>query len=111
VAHLRAARAADPELLRRLVAGADRLDEALIAAVAVAARLQEPLRALADAGAERAAALGTDLARVGGLGTKRAGSRRAVCGRRRLERARLGGEGQIRMLHVDEPERELTLAS
>ena len=66
VAHLRAARAADPDLLRRLVAGADWLDEALIAAVAVAARLQEPLRVRADAGAERAAALGTDLARSAG---------------------------------------------
>ncbi len=109
VAHLRAARAADPVLLRRLVAGADRLDEALIAAVAVAARLQEPLRARADAGAERAAALGTDLARVGGLEhearqeSTRANDRAAAA---ELERARLGGEGQIRMLHVEEPERE-----
>ena len=63
VAHLRAARAADPALLRRLAAGADRLDEALIAAVAVAARLEQPLRARADAGAKRAAELGTDLRR------------------------------------------------
>ena len=38
--------------------GADRLDEALLAAVAVAARLEQPLRARADAGAERAGELG-----------------------------------------------------
>ena len=77
VAHLRAARAADPALLRRLVAGADRLDEALIAAVAVAARLEQPLRARADAGAKRAAELGTDLAGSAGSSTRRARSRRA----------------------------------
>ena len=35
VAHLRAARAADPAVLRRLAAGAERLDETLLAAVAV----------------------------------------------------------------------------
>ncbi len=109
VAHLRAARAADPGLLRRLVAGVGRLDEALIGAVAVAARLESPLRVRADAGAERAAVLGTELARVGGLEhearreSTRANERAAAA---ELDRARLGGEGQIRLLHVDESERE-----
>ncbi len=109
VAHLRAVRAADPTLLRRLAAGADRLDEALIAAVAVAARLEQPLRARADAGTARAAELGADLARVGGLEQEaRLESTRANEGAAaaELERARLGGEGQIRMLQVDEHERE-----
>jgi chromosome segregation protein len=109
VAHLRTARAADPAVLRRLAGGADRLDEALIAAVAVAARLEQPLRVRAEAGADRAAELGTELARVGGLEhearreSARANERAAAA---ELERARLGGEGQIRMLQVDEAERE-----
>ena len=109
VAHLRAVRTADPAVLRRLAAGADRLDEALIAAVAVGVRLEQPLRARADAGAKRAAELGAELARVGGLEhearqeSTRANERAAAA---ELERARLGGEGQIRMLQVDEPERE-----
>jgi chromosome segregation protein len=109
VAHLRAARAADPAVLRRLAAGADRLDEALIAAVAVAARLEPPLRVRADAGSDRAAELAADLARVGGLEhearreSTRANERAAAA---ELERARLGGEGQIRMLQVEESERE-----
>jgi chromosome segregation protein len=109
VAHLRAARAADPALLRRLAAGADRLDEALIAAVAVAARLEPPLRLRADAGSDRTAELAAELARVGGLEhearreSTRANERAAAA---ELERARLGGEGQIRMLQVEEAERE-----
>ena len=109
VAHLRAVRSADPELLRRLSAGAERLDEALLAAVAVAARLEQPLRERAEAGSERAAELAGELARVGGLEhearrqSARANERAAAA---ELERARLGGEGQIRMLQVDETERE-----
>ena len=109
VAHLRALRAADPELLRRLSAGAERLDETLLAAVAVAARLEQPLRERAEAGSERAAKLAAELARVGGLEhearreSARANERAAAA---ELERARLGGEGQIRMLQVDESERE-----
>jgi chromosome segregation protein len=67
VAHLRSLRAADPGVLRRISAGADRLDETLLAAVAVAARLQQPLRARADAGSERAGELANELARVGAL--------------------------------------------
>jgi chromosome segregation protein len=108
VAHLRAARSADPELLRRLAAGAERLDQSLLAAVAVAARLEEPLRRRAEAGAERAAKLAGELARVGGLEqaarseSARANERAAAA---ELERARLGGEGQIRMLQIDESER------
>ena len=109
VAHLRAARTADPALLRRLAAGADRLDEALIAAVAVAARLEQPLRAQVDAGAARTAELGADLARVGALehDARQESTRANECAAAaELERARLGGEGQIRMLQVDERERD-----
>ena len=50
VAHLRGVRAVDPGILRRVSSGADRLDETLLAAVAVAARLEQPLRARVDAG-------------------------------------------------------------
>jgi chromosome segregation protein len=109
VAHLRAARSADPEVLRRLFAGAERLDATLLAAVAVAARLEQPLRERAEAGSERTAKLAGELARVGGLEhearreSTRANERAAAA---ELERARLGGEGQIRLLHVDEAERE-----
>ena len=97
-------------LLRRLVAGADRLDEALIARrcrcgpAGISRCVHGPMRA-----PKRAAELGAELARVGGLEhearreSTRANERAAAA---ELERARLGGEGQIRMLHVDEPERE-----
>ena len=108
VAHLRSARAADRVLLRRLAAGAVRLDEALLAAVAVAARLERPLRARADAGSERAGALATELARVGALEQEaralsaRANERAAAA---ELTRVRLGGAGQIRLLQVEESER------
>jgi len=109
VAHLRAAYTADPELLRRLSAGAERLDEALLAAVAVATRLERPLGERVEAGSERAAKLVGELARVGGLEHEarreaaRANERAAAA---KLERAHLGGEGQIRMLEVHESERE-----
>ena len=109
VAHLRAVRSTDPELLRRLSGGAKRLDGTLLTAVAVAARLEQPLRERAEAGSERAAKLAGELARVGGLEhearreSTRANERAAAA---ELERARLGGEGQIRLLHVDEAERE-----
>ncbi|HUQ21767.1 MAG TPA: AAA family ATPase, partial [Gaiellaceae bacterium] len=109
VAHLRAAPSVDPELLRRLSAVADRLDETLLAAAAVAARIEQPLRAGAEAGSERAAQIAAELARVGALEhdarreSRRANERAAAA---ELERARLGGEGQIRLLQVDESERE-----
>jgi chromosome segregation protein len=109
VAHLRAARTADPALLRRLAATADRLDEALLAGIAVASRLEQPLRQRAEAGSERASLLAAELARVGGLEhdarreSARANERAAGA---ELERVRLGGEGQIRLLPVDEGERE-----
>ena len=109
VAHLRAVRAADPALLRRLSAGAELLDEALLSAAAVAARLEHPLRERAEAGSERATKLAGELARVGGLehearlASVRANEQAAAA---ELERARLGGEGQIRLLQVDESERE-----
>ena len=109
VAHLRGARAADPGVLRRISSGADRLDEALLAAVAVAARLEQPLRARADAGSERAGELANELARVGALEhDARALSTTANerAGAAELTRVRLGGEGQIRLLHVEEAERD-----
>jgi chromosome segregation protein len=108
VAHLRDAHALDPAVLRRLAASADRLDEALLAAATLATRLEEPLRARAESGSDRAGALGRELARVGALEHEarreaaRANERAAAA---ELLRARLGGEGQIRMLHVDESER------
>jgi chromosome segregation protein len=109
VAHLRAVHAADPAVLRRVAAGAEELDRELLAAVALASRLEQPLRARAGAGAERAAGLAGELARVGGLeqearaASARANDRAAAA---ELERVRLGGEGQIRLLQVDETERE-----
>ncbi|HUH14577.1 MAG TPA: AAA family ATPase, partial [Gaiellaceae bacterium] len=108
VAHLRSAGAADSSLLRRISTGADRLDEALIAAIAVAARLEQPLRMRADAGSERAAELAAELARVGALEHEaRQQSTRAneAAAAAELMRVRLGGEGQIRLLQVDEAER------
>ena len=109
VAHLRAARAADPVLLRRLAGSATQLDETLLAAVAVTVRLEQPLRQRADAGSERATELAAELARVGGLEhdarreSARANEHAAAA---ELERVRLGGEGQIRLVQVDESERE-----
>ena len=109
VAHLRAARAADPALLRRISTGADRLDETLLAAVAFASRLEHPLRARAEEDTARAGELANDLARLGGLeyeareASARANERAAAA---ELERVRLGGQGQIRLLQVDEAERE-----
>ena len=108
VAHLRGSRALDPAVLRRLAAGADRLDEVLLAGATIAGLLEEPLRVRAEAGSERAAALGGELARVGVLEhdarreAARANERAAAA---ELLRARLGGEGQIRLLDVDECER------
>jgi chromosome segregation protein len=57
VAHLRGMRRLDQPFLRRLAAAADRLDEALRAAAAHAARLEEPL-------AGRSSALAEDLRRL-----------------------------------------------
>ena len=109
VAHLRSARAADSGVLRRVSAGADRLDEALLAAVAVAARLEQPLRARADAASQRTGELAIELARLGALEheartVSTTANERA--GAAELTRVRLGGEGQIRLLHVEEEERD-----
>jgi len=91
------------------VSGTEALDQALLGAAAVAARLERPLRERAEAGAERAAALAGELARVGALeqearlASTGANERAAAA---ELERVRLGGGGQIRLIHVDESERE-----
>jgi chromosome segregation protein len=61
----RRAGSADPDLLRRVLAGAERLDEALAAAAVAAARFDAPLRARVDAGASRAGALGARLRELG----------------------------------------------
>ena len=109
MAHLRSVRAVDPGVLRRVSSGADRLDETLLAAVAVAARLEQPLRARVDAGTERAGVLANELARVGALEHEaRTASTTANerAGAAELTRVRLGGEGQIRLLHVEEAERD-----
>jgi chromosome segregation protein len=55
----------DADLLRRVLAGAERLDEALAVAAAAAARFDAPLRARVDAGASRAADLGGKLRELG----------------------------------------------
>ena len=57
VAHLRNVRRVDPARLRRLVSGAERLDETLRVAAGAAARLETPL-------AERAGRLADDLRRI-----------------------------------------------
>jgi chromosome segregation protein len=59
VAHLRTVRRADPIRLERLVSGAERLDETLRVAAAVAVRLETPL-------AERAGRLAEDLRGIAG---------------------------------------------
>ena len=110
VAHLRGAHALDPAVLRRLAASADRLDEVLLTAATIAARLEEPLRARAETGSDRAGALGGELARIGVLeheASREASEANERAAAAELLRARLGGEGQIRLLHVDESEREL----
>ncbi len=108
VAHLRSALKLDPAVLRRLAAGAERLDEVLLAGATIAARLEEPLRGRAKSGSDRAAALGGELARIGALEhearREASGANERAAGAELL-RARLGGEGQIRMLHVEESER------
>jgi chromosome segregation protein len=108
VAHLRDARAADPAVLRRIAAGAAGLDEVLLAAVAVATRLEAPLGERAQRDAARAAGLAAELARVGAL--EQAAQRASADANERaaaaeLERVRLGGSGQTRLLQVDERER------
>src|SRR6185437_5360717 len=68
VAHLRNVRRADPRRLERLVASAERLDETLRIAAAVAVRLESPL-------ADRAGRLAEDLRGIAG---READLRRAV---------------------------------
>jgi chromosome segregation protein len=58
-------RRARPHELARVLAGAERLDETLAAAVAAAARFQTPLRARVDAGGMRTGELGEELRRLG----------------------------------------------
>ena len=110
VAHLRGAHALDPAVLGRVAASADRLDEVLLAATVIAARLEQPLRLRSESGSDRARALGDELARVGTLeyeARREAGRANESAAGAELLRARLGGEGQIRLLHVDESERDI----
>jgi chromosome segregation protein len=58
-------RRARPHELARVLAGAERLDEALAAAAAAAARFETPLRARVDAGGLRTGELGDELRRLG----------------------------------------------
>jgi chromosome segregation protein len=55
----------DVDLLRRLVVAAGSLDEAARRASSLAGRCEAPVRARADAGAERASHLGAELRRLG----------------------------------------------
>jgi len=59
------AKALDADLLLRVLAGAERLDETLAAATAAAQRFEAPLRARVDAGATRTGELGTTLRELG----------------------------------------------
>jgi chromosome segregation protein len=65
VAPARRRPAIDRELLRRLVAGAQRLSDGLSGARAAAARFEAPLRARVDAGSLRSGELGDELRRLG----------------------------------------------
>ena len=109
VAHLRAVRTLDAQLLGRLASSAARLDETLHAAATLAARLEGPLRERAETSAEQAAELGGELARVGARehevqqAANGANDRAAAA---ELARVRLGGEVQLRVLDVPEAERE-----
>jgi len=58
-------RRARPHELRRVVGGAERLDEALRVAAAAAARFEEPLRRGVEGGAARTGELGSELRRLG----------------------------------------------
>jgi chromosome segregation protein len=58
-------RRARPHELARVVAAAERLDDALLAAAEAAARFEAPLRAAVEAGAARSGELGADLRRLG----------------------------------------------
>ncbi len=58
-------RRARPHELARVLAGAERLDETLVAAAAAAARFETPLRARVDAGGARTGELGEELRRLG----------------------------------------------
>ena len=108
VAHLRQAQRIEPAVLQRLGTCAATLDETLLAAVAVAARLEEPLRTRADAATERAGSLGAELTRIGVLeheARTEASDANERAARAELVRARLGGAGQIRLLEVSEADR------
>ena len=59
------ARALDTDLLLRVLAGAERLDQTLTAAAAAAERFEAPLRARVDAGASRTGELGATLRELG----------------------------------------------
>ena len=61
----RRAAALDADLVRRVLAGAERLDETLTTAAAAAARFEAPLRARVDAGASRTGDLGATLRDLG----------------------------------------------
>jgi chromosome segregation protein len=58
-------RRARPHELARVVAAAERLDDALLAAAGAAARFEAPLRAEVEAGAARSGELGAELRRLG----------------------------------------------
>ncbi|MBV8257311.1 MAG: AAA family ATPase, partial [Actinobacteria bacterium] len=58
-------RRARPHELARVLAGAERLDEALVAAAGAAARFETPLRARVDAGGTRTGQLGEELRSLG----------------------------------------------
>ena len=109
VAHLRGIRLLEPLLARRLSTAALRLVETLREATAAASRLEEPLALRAERSAEQTTALAGELARIGALehdAQREAAQANERAAAAELARARLGGEGQIRLLEIGEAERE-----
>ncbi len=90
-----AARTIDPELARRLLALAERLERELDAGLAVATRIEVPLKARADAGGERTRELAEQLRTLGSgeADLRRAAAESAAAqGAHEVELARLGTE-------------------
>jgi len=95
----------DVDLLRRLVGAAGMLDESVRRASSLAGRLEAPVRARADAGAERASQLGAELRRLGAaeveLRQEAEGASERLTGVE-VELARLEGEAVEARRRLDE---------
>ena len=103
----RRARRADPAVVARILALAERLDAALATATEAAARFEAPLQARVDAGATRTGELGSELRRLGAaeVELRRASSEAAQAAAAiDVELARLGAEAdEVRRRIESEP--------